>query len=227
MNNELKDVYLTQGEGHWAMSLNEATIEMMSAIRKENPDKWENRDLDLLEEAVKRLGITEQGQGNESVIEKHGSEKHRTPDERQSQLTTKKYQKDRPRQWWRWLLFIPVGLIVLALGSFFVDILDYFETRHLPTVYPIVQFMSRSIPMIMAIVISVAVSSHLAPNSRIGGIIYCSLLLIFYGGLLLMLIIGNIISHSENITWVSYATLGLDIVTLIGMMIYITNNDID
>jgi hypothetical protein len=55
MNNELKDVYLTQGEGHWAMSLNEATIEMMSAIRKENPDKWENRDLDLLEEAVKRL----------------------------------------------------------------------------------------------------------------------------------------------------------------------------
>jgi hypothetical protein len=206
------------------MSLNEETIEMMSAIRKEDPERWESKDIDLLEEATHRL---EESQRNASVIEKQGSEKHRTPDEQQSQLTTNKYQKDKSQQWWRWLLFIPVGLIVLALGSFFVDILDYFETRQLPTVYPIVQFVSRSIPMIMAIAISVAVSSHLAPNSRIGGIIYCSMLLIFYGGLLLMLIIGNIISHSENITWVSYATLGLDIVTVIGMMIYITNNDID
>lgn len=228
MNNEEVTIWLRQGEGeeelYMSITMPREVADLMGKIRGENPEMWENKDLDLYEEAHRRL---EQGQHNESVIEEHESEKHRTLDERQSQLATKKYQKEKPQQWWRWLLFIPVGLIVLALGSFFVDILDYFETRHLPTVYPIVQFMSRSIPMIMAIVISVAVSSHLAPNSRIGGIIYCSLLLIFYGGLLLMLIIGHIISHSENITWVSYATLGLDIVTLIGMMIYITNNDID
>ena len=60
MSNELINICLRQGEGkeemRFAMGLPKETVDMMTAIRKENPEKWEHRDLDLLEEANKRLG---------------------------------------------------------------------------------------------------------------------------------------------------------------------------
>lgn len=228
MNNEEVTVWLRQGEGeeelYMSITMPREVADLMGKIRGENPEMWENKDLDLYEEAHRRL---EEDQCAESVIEKHGGDKHRTPDERQSQLTTKKYQKDKPRQWWRWLLFIPAGVAILLIGGIVVNILGYLETGRLGLDYPIVQFFSISVPMIMAIAFAIFAASRVAPSARIGGIIFSSLLLVFYAAVLAIIIFGVTITHIESVTWVTYATLVLDIATCIVMMIWIVNNEFE
>ena len=59
MNNKLIELRLRQGDGDeqiiFHMGLDKETIDMMIAISKEEPEKWENRDMDLFHEAVRRI----------------------------------------------------------------------------------------------------------------------------------------------------------------------------
>lgn len=59
MSKELIDIDLRQGSGKnlmiFSMSLHQETIEMMNQINKEDPEKWNGRDLDLYHEACQRL----------------------------------------------------------------------------------------------------------------------------------------------------------------------------
>ena len=58
---ELKTVYLRQGKGkdqiYMAMGLNEETINEMVEIRRKNPRIWDDRDLELLSMACRRLEL--------------------------------------------------------------------------------------------------------------------------------------------------------------------------
>ena len=59
MNNKLIELHLRQGDGDeqilFHLGLDKETIDMMIAISKEDPEKWENRDMDLFHEAVRRI----------------------------------------------------------------------------------------------------------------------------------------------------------------------------
>lgn len=59
MDKKLFDVCLRSGEGDdeiiFRMGLDQETIDMMATIRKEDPAKWDNKDIDLLHAAVDRL----------------------------------------------------------------------------------------------------------------------------------------------------------------------------
>ena len=59
MDKKLYDVCLRSGEGDdeiiFRMGLDKETIDMMGIIRKEDPAKWDNKDIDLLHAAVERL----------------------------------------------------------------------------------------------------------------------------------------------------------------------------
>lgn len=55
MSKELTKVSLRQGELHLSMSLDKETMDKMVEIRNENPEKWEDRDLSLFNEASRQL----------------------------------------------------------------------------------------------------------------------------------------------------------------------------
>ena len=55
MSKELTKVSLRQGELHLSMSLDKATMDKMVEIEAADPQKWEDRDLDLFHEASKQL----------------------------------------------------------------------------------------------------------------------------------------------------------------------------
>ena len=65
MKKELIDVCLRQGDGDeqiiFNMGLDKETIDMMVKISKEDPKKWNNRDMDLFHEAVNRLEKQKRG----------------------------------------------------------------------------------------------------------------------------------------------------------------------
>ena len=59
MNKPFMEVYLTQGEGeqeiHMQVCISEKLANTMGELRKANPQKWANRDFELLFEAKKIL----------------------------------------------------------------------------------------------------------------------------------------------------------------------------
>ena len=52
----LQTVYLQQGNLSMAMDLSQSLIQAMNALRAMDPQKWEDRDLDLLKEVNRQLG---------------------------------------------------------------------------------------------------------------------------------------------------------------------------
>ena len=61
MNKPLMEVYLTQGEGEQEVYIqvivSEKLANKMGDLRKANPQRWKNRDFDLLKQAKKELGL--------------------------------------------------------------------------------------------------------------------------------------------------------------------------
>lgn len=61
MCKDLIKIYLTQGEGeqeiYMQVYVSEELANKMGDLRKANPQRWENRDFELLAEAKKCLGI--------------------------------------------------------------------------------------------------------------------------------------------------------------------------
>lgn len=61
MEKDMVAVYLTQGEGlqetRMCLELDKTIADKMGEIRSRDPQKWQNRDLDLLDEAEKEHGI--------------------------------------------------------------------------------------------------------------------------------------------------------------------------
>ena len=59
MNNEKIHLYLRQGEGkdyiHMSADVPKELADRMAELREQDPQKWHNRDLDLLKEAQKEL----------------------------------------------------------------------------------------------------------------------------------------------------------------------------
>ena len=59
MYKDLMRIYLTQGEGeqeiHMEVYVSEKLANKMGDLRKANPQRWENRDFELLSEAKKIL----------------------------------------------------------------------------------------------------------------------------------------------------------------------------
>lgn len=61
MSKKIVAVYLTQGEGlqeiRMCLELDKTVADKMGEIRSRDPQRWEKRDLDLLDQAEKELGI--------------------------------------------------------------------------------------------------------------------------------------------------------------------------
>ena len=57
METEQVIVSLYQGGMHLTMETSRRILEKMTEIRKRNPQQWERKDLDLMEQAEKDLGI--------------------------------------------------------------------------------------------------------------------------------------------------------------------------
>ena len=57
METEQVIVSLYQGGMHLTMETSRRILEKMTEIRKRNPQQWERKDLELMEQAEKDLGI--------------------------------------------------------------------------------------------------------------------------------------------------------------------------
>ena len=57
MGTEQVIVSLYQGGMHLTMETSRRILEKMTEIRKRNPQQWERKDLELMEQAEKDLGI--------------------------------------------------------------------------------------------------------------------------------------------------------------------------
>ena len=58
MHNEMIQAYLSQGSLGLAVTLPKAVADKMGELRSRDPLRWEDKDLDLLDEAERQLGIT-------------------------------------------------------------------------------------------------------------------------------------------------------------------------
>lgn len=126
--------------------------------------------------------------------------------------------RNKSEQWWRWLLFVPCGLLTFAVGIFVGTLLNRIEMVRVDNATMKVLFdIAQMAAGLFALVISVGVASHVAPREKEGGIIYSALLLVFYSAVLAILVLGTFTPGRPG--WASYTTVILYILTLIAAIV--------
>lgn len=131
-------------------------------------------------------------------------------------------KKDKSEQWWRWLLFIPAGVLFALIAIPVGMLVNYLSTLgFLGFADGILFKISQIIIEVAMLYISAAIAASVAPNKRIGGIIYASLILVFFGISIALAIIGK----SE--TWDYYVVTAGSMVAMIAAIIASANNELD
>lgn len=131
-------------------------------------------------------------------------------------------KKDKSEQWWRWLLFIPAGVLFALIAIPVGRLVNYLSTLgFLGFADGILFKISQIIIEVAMLYISAAIAASVAPNKRIGGIIYASLILVFLGISIALAIIGK----SE--TWDYYVVTAGSMVAMIAAIIASANNELD
>lgn len=137
-------------------------------------------------------------------------------------------KKKKSEQWWRWLLFVPAALLAFIVGVIIGTLINYIEIRWLDTrFFKFTLDISQIVVGVIALYVSVAVAAMVAPNEKIGAIIYSCLMMVFYGVSLVLSIIGSYVLPNMQVGWVGYATSAVYIITLIVSIINAANGKFD
>ena len=102
----------------------------------------------------------------------------------------------------RWIGFIPIGLVAFLLGSMLGNLINYLTTISFlgSTGGIIATYGARLIVECLALYISISIASAIAPNEKIGGIIYCAFMLIYLGIAITLALMG----YGENSSMVFF-----------------------
>lgn len=128
--------------------------------------------------------------------------------------------KDKSKQWWRWLLFIPAGIAFFLIASVLGKLINYLSTLgFLGFANGLLFSLSQIIVEVAMLYGSAKIAAIVAPDEKIGGIIYSSIMLLVMG---ISLAFG--IMNGEN--WVFYVSTAGCIVAMILAIIQSTNEDL-
>ena len=131
-------------------------------------------------------------------------------------------KKEKSKQWWRWLLFIPVGLLFALIAIPVGRLVNYLSTLgFLGFADGILFKISQIIIEVVMLYISAVIAASVAPNKKIGGIVYASLMLVFLGFGIALAIIG------KGETWDYYVVTVGSMVAMIAAIISSANDELE
>lgn len=129
-------------------------------------------------------------------------------------------KKEKSEQWWRWLLFVPAGLLFYLISVPIGRIINYLSTLgFLGFANGILFTLSQILIEVVMLVYSAAIAAFVAPNEKIGGIIYSSIMLLIFGA---NLVLG--IMHQQD--WVFYVTMAASVAGMIYSIILSSNKEL-
>lgn len=134
-------------------------------------------------------------------------------------------KKDKSEQWWRWLLFIPAGLLTFSAGIIIFTLINLIEYRFGGQYITITLDISQIFVGVISLYFSVVVSAAVAPKEKTGAIIYSCLMLLFYGAVLFISLIGAFIIPNVRTDWLGYVAVIAYIITLVVSIIKAANDD--
>ena len=107
--------------------------------------------------------------------------------------------KEKTKQWWRWLLFIPAGVLVAIVGIPIGVLINKLSTLgFLGFANGILYKCTQIIVEVGLMYTSAVVAAYVAPNEKIGGIIYSSLMLAF---LIVSAVLGILVGSFTKERW--------------------------
>ena len=130
--------------------------------------------------------------------------------------------KDKSQQWWRWLLFIPAGVLFALIAIPVGRLINYVSTLgFLGFANGILFKISQIIVEVAMLYGSAVIAASVAPNNKVGGIIYASLILIFLGISIALAIFG------DGKTWDYYVVTAGSMVAMVVAIIAAANDELD
>lgn len=101
--------------------------------------------------------------------------------------------KDKSKQWWRWLLFIPVGLLIYTIGVVVIFfIANYADSKSELEIVRIMAYFSQVFADVVILYFSVELVKVFCPKEKLGGIIFASFMLVLYAVVLGFHILASI-----------------------------------
>ena len=128
--------------------------------------------------------------------------------------------KDKSQQWWRWLLFIPAGVLSFLISVPISRLINYFSTIWvLGFANGILFKLSQIIVELLMLYLSAVIAAKVSPNEKIGGIIYSSVMLLVFGASIVLAIM-----QGQN--WVYYVTTLGSIVVMIQTLVAASKDEL-